>query len=240
MTTDPITTAVAIVGVGAILPDAPDAATYWANVRGGRYSITDVDPARWDPAFYYDPNPKAPDKTYSKIGGWVRDWAWEPLAWKLPIPPCVGDVHRRCPEVGSGLHPSGVARLRLARSADRRRTYRRRARQRDVGRAPLPHRIAHCVSRARVRARPCPVVPSAAVRRPQDDQRRVRRAAGRPLSGDHRGHHARGARQLHGRSGGEPVRLPRTQLRGRRRLRVGPRGDRLVPGRPPRRTSTTR
>ncbi|HEY5874656.1 MAG TPA: type I polyketide synthase, partial [Ilumatobacteraceae bacterium] len=91
MTTDPITTAVAIVGVGAILPDAPDAATYWTNVRGGRYSITDVDPARWDPAFYYDPNPKAPDKTYSKIGGWVRDWAWEPLAWKLPIPPRVGE-----------------------------------------------------------------------------------------------------------------------------------------------------
>ena len=59
--------------------------------RGGRYSITDVDPARWDPAFYYDPNPKAPDKTYSKIGGWVRDWAWEPLAWKLPIPPRVGE-----------------------------------------------------------------------------------------------------------------------------------------------------
>ncbi len=89
MTTEPITTAVAVVGVGAILPDAPDAETFWANVRGGRYSITDVDPERWDPAFYYDANPKAPDKTYSKIGGWVRDWTWDPLAWKLPIPPRV-------------------------------------------------------------------------------------------------------------------------------------------------------
>jgi acyl transferase domain-containing protein len=91
MTTEPIT-AIAVVGVGAILPDAPDAASFWSNVRGGRYSITDVDPERWDPAFYYDANPKAPDKTYSKIGGWVRDWTWDPLGWKLPIPPRVGDA----------------------------------------------------------------------------------------------------------------------------------------------------
>jgi acyl transferase domain-containing protein/acyl carrier protein len=83
---------VAIIGVGAILPDAPDAPTFWRNVTGGRYSISDVDPQRWDPALYYDPDPKAPDKTYSKIGGWVRDYAWEPLAWRLPIPPTVSDA----------------------------------------------------------------------------------------------------------------------------------------------------
>jgi acyl transferase domain-containing protein/acyl carrier protein/NADP-dependent 3-hydroxy acid dehydrogenase YdfG len=84
--------AAAIVGVGAILPDAPDAATFWHNVRDSRYSITEVDPARWDPALYYDQDPRAPEKTYSKIGGWVRDWGWNPLGWKLPIPPKVGDA----------------------------------------------------------------------------------------------------------------------------------------------------
>ncbi|HZD75273.1 MAG TPA: beta-ketoacyl synthase N-terminal-like domain-containing protein, partial [Actinomycetota bacterium] len=82
--------AVAIVGLGAILPDGPDAATFWRNVREGRYSISEVSPDRWDPKLYWDPDPKAPDKTYSKIGGWVREWAWEPLAWHLPIPPKVG------------------------------------------------------------------------------------------------------------------------------------------------------
>ena len=61
-------------------------------MRGGRYSITEVSPERWDPALYYDANPKAPDKTYSKIGGWVRDWTWDPLGWKLPIPPRVGEA----------------------------------------------------------------------------------------------------------------------------------------------------
>jgi acyl transferase domain-containing protein/acyl carrier protein/NAD(P)-dependent dehydrogenase (short-subunit alcohol dehydrogenase family) len=81
--------AVAIVGVGALMPDAPNAKKFWQNVREGRYSIKEVIPERWDPNSYYDPDPKAPDKTYSKIGGWVRDWEWDPLKWKLPIPPRV-------------------------------------------------------------------------------------------------------------------------------------------------------
>ncbi len=81
--------AVAIVGVGAILPDAPNALAFWNNVKTGRYSITEVPSDRWDPALYYDADPAAPDKTYSKIGGWVRDYPWEPMKWHLPIPPRV-------------------------------------------------------------------------------------------------------------------------------------------------------
>ena len=84
--------AIAIVGVGAVLPDAPDAPTFWDNVSQGRYSITDVDPGRWDPALYFDEDRAAPDKTYSKIGGWVHDFTWAPLEWRLPIPPKVSDA----------------------------------------------------------------------------------------------------------------------------------------------------
>ncbi|GIE58329.1 type I polyketide synthase [Actinoplanes octamycinicus] len=80
---------IAIVGVGAIMPDAPDAATFWTNLTTGRYSISDVPPERWDPDLYYDPDPHAPDRTYSRIGGWVRDYDWNPLAWRLPVPPTV-------------------------------------------------------------------------------------------------------------------------------------------------------
>jgi acyl transferase domain-containing protein len=81
--------AIAIVGTGAILPDAPNVPAFWENIRSGRYSITDVDPKRWDPALYYHPDPKAPDKTYSKIGGWVREYPWEPMKWHLAVPPRV-------------------------------------------------------------------------------------------------------------------------------------------------------
>jgi acyl transferase domain-containing protein/NAD(P)-dependent dehydrogenase (short-subunit alcohol dehydrogenase family)/acyl carrier protein len=88
-------TAVAIVGIGAIMPDAADAPTFWENIKNGRYSVTEVPPDRWDPKKYYDPDPKAPDMSYSKIGGWVKSYDWDPLAWKLPIPPKVSQVMDR-------------------------------------------------------------------------------------------------------------------------------------------------
>jgi acyl transferase domain-containing protein/acyl carrier protein/NAD(P)-dependent dehydrogenase (short-subunit alcohol dehydrogenase family) len=84
--------AIAIVGVGAVLPDAVNAAAFWENVKNGRYSITEVSPDRWDPALYYDPDHSAPDKTYSKIGGWVREFNWDPMKWRLAIPPRVVDA----------------------------------------------------------------------------------------------------------------------------------------------------
>ena len=84
--------AIAIVGVGAVLPDAPNVGAFWENVKKGRYSISEVAPDRWDPALYYDPDPSAPDKTYSKIGGWVREYAWDPVKWRLAIPPRVVDA----------------------------------------------------------------------------------------------------------------------------------------------------
>ncbi|MDJ0925092.1 MAG: SDR family NAD(P)-dependent oxidoreductase [Acidimicrobiia bacterium] len=87
--------AVAVVGVGAVLPDAPDATAFWENLKAGRYSISEVTADRWDPALYYDADPKAPEKTYSIIGGWVRDVDFSPLEWRLPIPPKVSDAMDR-------------------------------------------------------------------------------------------------------------------------------------------------
>ncbi|MGB9471403.1 MAG: type I polyketide synthase, partial [Candidatus Acidiferrum sp.] len=84
--------AIAIVGVGAVLPDAPNVASFWKNVKDGRYSISEVTPSRWDPALYYDTDHNVPDKTYSKIGGWVREHVWDPIKWHLPIPPRVVDA----------------------------------------------------------------------------------------------------------------------------------------------------
>ncbi len=78
--------------MGAIMPDAPNAMTFWTNITGGRYSISEVDSARWDPALYYDPDPKAPHKSYSKIGGWVREWDWDPRARKLVLMPRVAEA----------------------------------------------------------------------------------------------------------------------------------------------------
>ena len=85
--------AIAIVGCGAVLPDAPNVPAFWKNIRrpGGTAS-REVAPERWDPALYYDADRSAPDKTYSKIGGWVREYEWDPLQWRLPIPPRVAEA----------------------------------------------------------------------------------------------------------------------------------------------------
>ena len=174
---------IAIVGVGAIMPDAPDAATFWDNIKSGRYRISDVPPDRWDPELYYDPDPHAPDKTYSKIGGWVRDYAWDPLAWQLPIPPKVSGADGRRPEVGGGLHPRGAARLRLAGADRRPRAHRGDPRQRDRRREALPDGAADPVPRVRPRpgerrASPrCPPTCATAITRA-----RLARAVPRPAS----------------------------------------------------------
>jgi acyl transferase domain-containing protein/acyl carrier protein/NAD(P)-dependent dehydrogenase (short-subunit alcohol dehydrogenase family) len=76
--------AIAIVGVGAILPDAPNAPAFWTNILNKRYSITETPPERWSIADYYDPDPAAPDKTYSKIGGWVRGFTFDWKRFKIP------------------------------------------------------------------------------------------------------------------------------------------------------------
>ena len=38
---------------------------------------------------YYDPDPFAPDKTYTKIGAFVRDYKFEPFKFGIAIPPKV-------------------------------------------------------------------------------------------------------------------------------------------------------
>ena len=78
---------IAIVGLGAVLPDAFDVPSFWNNITQGKYSITDVPADRWSTDLFYDPDPSAVDKTYSKIGAFVRGFHFDPLKNGLVIPP---------------------------------------------------------------------------------------------------------------------------------------------------------
>ena len=82
--TDRSERAVAIVGLGAILPDAPSARAFRDNVWAKKYSIIDVPPGRWSVADYYDPDPSAPAKTYSRIGAWVQGFEFDWKRWHIP------------------------------------------------------------------------------------------------------------------------------------------------------------
>ncbi|HEX7308002.1 beta-ketoacyl synthase N-terminal-like domain-containing protein [Lentzea sp.] len=66
---------VAIVGIGAVFPGAPDATTFWRNIAGGVDAIGQVPPGRWDPATYYDPGSTTGDRFYCGRGGFVDDLA---------------------------------------------------------------------------------------------------------------------------------------------------------------------
>jgi acyl transferase domain-containing protein/NAD(P)H-dependent flavin oxidoreductase YrpB (nitropropane dioxygenase family)/NADP-dependent 3-hydroxy acid dehydrogenase YdfG/acyl carrier protein len=78
---------VAIVGVAAIFPGAPDTDAFWANIVAGTNNIREVSPDRWDVATYYDPNATGIDagkKTPCKWGGFLDDVPFDPLAYGIP------------------------------------------------------------------------------------------------------------------------------------------------------------
>ena len=89
---DKIPKTAAIVGLGTVMPDAANVEAFWQNLVNGRYSISDVTADRWDPELYFNPDRSVPDKSYSRIGGWCRDWVWDPMKWRLPLPPKVSDA----------------------------------------------------------------------------------------------------------------------------------------------------
>ena len=70
---------VAIVGLGCVLPGAPTSRTFWGNILDRVDAITEVPADRWDWRRYYDPDPAAPDKVYSRWGGFLDDVPFDPL-----------------------------------------------------------------------------------------------------------------------------------------------------------------
>ena len=81
--------AIAVVGLGAILPDAYDVASFWNNIINKKDSIGEVPADRWSIALYYDPDPRAVDKTYSKIGAFIKNYQFDPFKAGIAIPPRV-------------------------------------------------------------------------------------------------------------------------------------------------------
>ncbi|MEL6261458.1 MAG: aminotransferase class I/II-fold pyridoxal phosphate-dependent enzyme [Cyanobacteria bacterium J06626_6] len=63
---------IAIIGIGCRYPggaDTPDA--FWQLVSEGVDAITEVPPARWDVDPIYDPDPRTPNKTNTRWGGFL-------------------------------------------------------------------------------------------------------------------------------------------------------------------------
>ncbi|MFM6309767.1 MAG: beta-ketoacyl synthase N-terminal-like domain-containing protein, partial [Dolichospermum sp.] len=75
---------IAIIGMASIFPQAKNLQEYWQNIIEKVDCITDVPPSRWQIDDYYDPDPKAEDKTYCKRGGFLPDIDFNPMEFGLP------------------------------------------------------------------------------------------------------------------------------------------------------------
>ncbi|OHV58736.1 polyketide synthase [Pseudofrankia sp. BMG5.36] len=99
---------VAVIGMACVLPDAPDLATFWANVVAGRDAISDVPRDRWDSDLYYEADSTAGpsgERTSSKWGGFLPRVPFDPLRYGIP------------PTALASIEPVQVLALETARRA---------------------------------------------------------------------------------------------------------------------------
>ena len=75
---------IAIVGISVLLPGAQSPGDYWSNILRKTNSITEIPAHRWDWRLYYDVDKAAPDKIYSKWGGFIDELPFDPLAFGIP------------------------------------------------------------------------------------------------------------------------------------------------------------
>ncbi|SKA07052.1 polyketide-type polyunsaturated fatty acid synthase PfaA [Trichlorobacter thiogenes] len=74
----------AIIGIGCLFPKSEDKAAYWATIREGVDAITEIPASHWRVDDLYDPNPKTPDKTYGKRGGFLSEVPFNPMEYNIP------------------------------------------------------------------------------------------------------------------------------------------------------------
>ncbi len=75
---------IAVVGVGAILPEARDVAAFARLLQAGRDARTDVPPQRWDAAMWLDPAGKRPYRAAHARGGFIRDYQYDWRRHRVP------------------------------------------------------------------------------------------------------------------------------------------------------------
>ncbi len=96
---------VAIIGMACHLPGAAGLTEYWSNIIRRRDCIEEVGEDRWPSDLFYDKNPKAPDRSISKWGGFMPPIRLDPMAYGIP------------PNTLSSIEPVALMLLETARLA---------------------------------------------------------------------------------------------------------------------------
>ncbi|MEU9678027.1 SDR family NAD(P)-dependent oxidoreductase [Streptomyces parvus] len=75
---------IAVIGLAGRYPGARTPDEFWANLEEGRDSVTEIPADRWDHRTYFDVDPDAPGRTYSKWGGFLDGVAeFDPLFFNI-------------------------------------------------------------------------------------------------------------------------------------------------------------
>ncbi|BAY66478.1 amino acid adenylation domain-containing protein [Calothrix brevissima NIES-22] len=65
------TSDIAVIGMSGRFPQSPDLESFWQLLSAGKNAIAEVPSLRWNLLDWYDKNPDAPNKTYSRWGGFL-------------------------------------------------------------------------------------------------------------------------------------------------------------------------
>ena len=84
MTEQSTRTPLAIIGAACRFPGADDRGRYWANILNAEDCISDIPASHWRVDEYYDADPKSPDRTYAKRGGFLSPAPFNPLTFGVP------------------------------------------------------------------------------------------------------------------------------------------------------------
>nr|WP_229521463.1 SDR family NAD(P)-dependent oxidoreductase [Paenibacillus monticola] len=75
---------IAIIGLGGRYPLAANVEEFWNNLKTGRDCITEIPQDRWNHGQYFNPEKGVRGKTYSKWGGFIRDYdKFDPLFFHI-------------------------------------------------------------------------------------------------------------------------------------------------------------
>ncbi|HIF40556.1 MAG TPA: SDR family NAD(P)-dependent oxidoreductase [Planctomycetes bacterium] len=96
---------IAIIGMAGIFPGAGDLDSFWSNVVRGVDSLRDVDPVRWNPEIYCDPDGAPGETIPSPRGGFLDPVVLDPTKEGIP------------PKSMASIEPVQLLSLEIARRA---------------------------------------------------------------------------------------------------------------------------
>ena len=83
MNDNPRSVPLAIIGMGCMFPLANDVETFWNNIKDGVDAISEIPESHWRASDYYDQDPKAADKVYAKMGGFLSPVEFNPMEYGI-------------------------------------------------------------------------------------------------------------------------------------------------------------